>query len=114
MANEVTHARGDCPHCGKPAGLRWWSLLPSNNRKRSFKCQSCQRSYDASDVSKMASIFGGLAGMGPGIFLFGRILQAGGGHSAASVIVATAVVTACFALGAIILGWLTLRLVPKP
>ena len=112
MPADVTRARGACPHCGKPAGLRWWSLLPSNQRNRSFKCQSCQQLYDVSDGSKMASILGGLIGIGPGALMFGRILHAEG-RSAASMIEATAFVAGSFALGSVLFGWLTLRLVPK-
>jgi hypothetical protein len=110
--NEPAKRRDSCPHCGKPVGLRWWLLLPSNNRNRKLKCQSCGGLYDVSDNSKMASIFGGLIGIGPGVLLLGRVTQRGG-HSAASVIAGTVVAAACFALVSVIAGRLTLSLVRK-
>src|SRR5689334_2374825 len=83
-----SRSRRSCPHCGKPPGLRWTALLPSNTRERAFSCLVCGGRYDTADVSKMASIFGGLLGIGPGIFLLGVVLR---GHqkSAAAILVGT-------------------------
>lgn len=108
----ATHGRA-CPHCGKPAGIRWTALLPSNARDRSFACKACGGRYDVSDVCKMASIFGGLLGLGPGIYLFGQLARGRGG-SALTAIVGTAAVVLLFGIGSLGLAWVTLRLVPKP
>lgn len=88
------------------------ALLPSNARNRAYTCVSCGGKFDTSDGSKMASIFGGLLGLGPGVLLFGRIAK-GGGSSAAIAVAGTAVVIVSFGLASICLAWLTLRLVPK-
>ena len=87
--------------------------MPSNTRNRVIKCQACDGGYDLSDNCKIAGLLGGLVGMGPSIFLFGRIVAAGHG-SAPSVVAGTATVIAGFALGSILLTWITLALVPKP
>lgn len=65
-----------------------------------------------SDVSKMASIFGGLLGIGPGIYLLGKLVK---GHtgSALAIGAGTLVVVAAFGIGSISLAWLTLRLAAK-
>lgn len=104
--------RGSCPHCGKPAGLRWWHLLPSSDRRRVLKCTSCGGTFDLSDGAKVASMMGGFLGMAPSIFLFGRIAAAGHG-SKASIVLATAVVAGGFGLGSMLVAWISLRLVPK-
>jgi predicted RNA-binding Zn-ribbon protein involved in translation (DUF1610 family) len=113
MAPEPASKGNACPHCGKPVPVRWSSLLPSNNRNRSYKCPSCGGLYDLSDGSKMASIMGGLVGMGPGVLIFGRVARAGG-NSKISIVLATAAVLAFFSLGAIVAGRLALGLVRKP
>ena len=58
-----------CPHCGKPVGLRWWTLLPSTDRRRRLKCQACGKLYDLSDNSKISAMMGGMAGMGLTVLL---------------------------------------------
>ena len=83
-------------------------MLPSNNRDRVFACRACGGRYDLSDISKMASIFGGLIGIGPGIYLLGWMVK-GHGHSAVAVGGGTLLVVLAFGLGSIGLGWLTLR-----
>ena len=106
-------ARGSCPRCGKPPGLRWTHFLPSNTRGRVLKCGACGGGYDLSDGCRIAGLMGGLLGLGPSILLFGRIV--GVGHaSTPSVVAATAVVIAGFAVGSALLTWVTLRLVPRP
>jgi hypothetical protein len=109
MPNEAPRSGRRCPHCGKPPGLRWSALLPSNSRDRSFTCLACGGRYDTSDLSKMASIFGGLLGIGPGIYVLG-ILVKGHGGSALAVGAGTLVVVAAFAIASISFAWLTLRL----
>jgi uncharacterized protein (DUF983 family) len=101
-----------CPHCGKPPGLRWYHLLPSNNRHRVLKCGACGGDYDLSDGAKIASMMGGFLGMGPAIVVFGKIARAGHGSAAASV-AGTLIVAAAFALGSMLVATLALRLVPK-
>ena len=105
-------SRRRCPHCGKPPGLRWTALLPSNDRNRAYSCLVCGGRYDTADVSKMAAIFGGLLGIGPGVYLLGLLVR---GHhkSAAAVLVGTVAVVVAFAAGALALGWLMLRLEAK-
>lgn len=112
MFNEAPRSGRRCPHCGKAPGLRWSALLPSNTRDRSFVCLVCGGRYDMSDVSKMASIFGGLLGIGPGIYLLGKLVK---GHtgSALAIGAGTLVVVAAFGIGSISLAWLTLRLAAK-
>ena len=112
MVTENPSSRDACPHCGKPAGVRWSHLLPTNARNRAFKCQSCGGLYDLSDKCRIASLIGGLAGMFPAILLLGRIVQAGNG-SKWSVIAGTAVVALAFGAMSIAVGALTLRLQPK-
>jgi hypothetical protein len=104
--------RGSCPHCGKPAGLRWWNLLPSSDRRRLLKCPSCGGTFDLSDGAKVASMLGGFLGMGPAILLLGRITAAGHG-SKPSIILGTLVVAGGFAFGSMLVTWISLRLVPK-
>jgi len=106
-------SRSSCPRCGKPPGLRWTYFLPSNTRGRVIKCDACGGGYDLSDNCKMLGLLGGLLGLGPAILLFGRIVAAGHG-SAPSVIAGTGVVIAGFALGSMLLTWISLGLVPKP
>jgi hypothetical protein len=101
-----------CPHCGKSPGLVWWALLPSNSRTRVLTCKACGGKFDLSDTAKMASIFGGLLGIGPGIYLFGHLLRVGG-RSALMTIAGTGMVVVAFVLGASLLTFLTLRLVVK-
>jgi hypothetical protein len=105
--------RASCPRCGKPPGLRWTYLLPSNARGRVLKCRACDGGYDLSDGCRIAGLMGGLLGLGPSILLLGRIVAAGHG-SAPSVIAGVAVVIGGFAFGSLLLTWVTLRLVPKP
>lgn len=114
MANDQSPVTGNrCPHCGKPPGLRFWHLLPSSTRERKIRCRACQGLFDVADGSRMASVLGGLAGMAPAVFfLFAPIVKAGGG-SRLSMLAGSAVVAACFGLGSIIFGRLTLRLVPR-
>jgi hypothetical protein len=113
MSSEtVERTRYSCPRCGKPAGLRWWYLLPSSDRHRLLKCQSCLGTFDLSDGSKMAAMMGGLLGMGPAILLFGRIAKAGHG-SAGAIVVGTIVVASAFGAGSMLLAWIFLRLEPK-
>jgi hypothetical protein len=113
MADASSKTGSACPHCGKPVRVRWASLLPSNNRKRSFKCESCGGLYDLSDGSKVASILGGLLALGPGVLLFAKITR---GHTSSSIGVAlgTLVIMAVFAAGSILAGRLALGLVRKP
>ena len=101
-----------CPHCGKPPGLRWYHLLPSNNRNRVLKCVACGGAYDVSDGAKIAAMIGGFLGMGPAILLFGKIARAGHG-SAAATLGGTIIVAAAFALGSVLVASLALSLVPK-
>jgi hypothetical protein len=91
--------------------VRWTSLLPSNNRNRSFKCESCGGRYDVSDGSKVASILGGLVALGPGVLLFGKVTHGG---SRISVVLGTVVIIAVFAAGSVLAGRLALGLVRKP
>jgi uncharacterized protein (DUF983 family) len=112
MASENPSRRDACPHCGKPAGIRFRDLLPSNARNRAFKCRSCGGLYDLSDTCRIASMLGGLASMFPAIFLFGRIVKAGNGSKWA-VVAGTAVLIVLFGVASIVVGTLTLRLQPK-
>jgi hypothetical protein len=112
MPNEASGSGRRCPHCGNPPGLRWSALLPSNSRDRSYTCLVCGGRYDTSDMSKMASIFGGLLGIGPGIYVLG-ILVKGHSGSALAVGAGTLMVVAAFGLGSISLAWLALRLEAK-
>ena len=109
---DAGRSKRTCPHCGKPPGLRWSALLPSNTRDRSYSCLVCGGRYDTADISKMAAIFGGLLGVGPGIYLMGLIVR---GHhkSAAAVLAGTVAVVLTFGVGALALGWLMLRLEAK-
>jgi hypothetical protein len=93
--------------------VRWTNLLPSNNRKRSFKCESCGQKYDLSDGSKTASILGGVLSMGPGVLIMGRITRGQGG-SPTSLLIGTAAIIAVFALVSVVAGRLALGLVRKP
>lgn len=86
--------------------------MPSGVRNRAFKCRSCGGLYDLSDTCRIASMMGGLAGMFPAIFLFGRIVKAGSG-SRWAVLAGTLVVALGFGLVSIVFGVLTLRLQPK-
>lgn len=89
-------------------------MLPSTDRRRQLKCQDCGRRYDLSDACKVSSIMGGIAGMGLAVLvLFGRIVQAGQG-SKLYIGLATIVVVLGFALGAMALARITLRLESKP
>ena len=113
MASEPKPSRRlACPHCGKPPRLRWWYLLPTNNSRRVLTCAQCNGGYDLSDSSKVASIMGGLLGLGPAVLLLGKIVKYGHG-SKVWVVVATAAAAALFMTGSVLLGWLTARLVPK-
>ena len=60
----------------------------------------------------MASIFGGLLGVGPGIYLLGAVVK-GHSRSAVAVGLGTLLVLAAFMVGSIGLAWLTLRLEAK-
>jgi hypothetical protein len=109
----ASSARRDaCPHCGQPAGVKWRHLLPSGARNRAFKCQACGGLYDLSDNCRMASVIGGLLGMGPAILVFGRIVKAGG-NSRLSVLLGTVFVAMSFFVVSIIFARLALRLQPK-
>jgi hypothetical protein len=112
MSESAGSSKRACPHCGKPPGLRWYHLLPSNNRNRVLKCVACSRPYDLSDGAKIASMMGGFLGMGPAILLFGKIARAGHG-SAAATLGGTLVVALAFALGSMLVATLAMRLVPK-
>jgi hypothetical protein len=92
--------------------VRWSSLLPSNNRNRSYTCGACGGRYDLSDGSKVASILGGVLGLGPGVLLFGAVTRGQGG-SKSSVLMGTIAIVAVFALGSIVSGRLALGLVRK-
>jgi hypothetical protein len=105
-------ARHACPHCGKPPGLRWWTLLPSSNARRVLTCLQCRGKYDLSDASKIASIFGGLLGLGPAIFILGKLVRHGHG-AAVWTLAGTVAAGATFMAGSLLLAWITLRLVPK-
>jgi hypothetical protein len=113
MVDATTTKGNTCPHCGKPVRVRWASLLPSNNRKRAFKCESCGQLYDLSDGSKVASILGGVLALGPGVLLFGKITKGHGGSSL-SMGLGTLAIILVFAAGSILAGRLTLGLVRKP
>jgi uncharacterized protein (DUF983 family) len=113
MANEDrSSTRNTCPHCGKPPGLRFWYLLPSGNSRRVLACAACGGTYDLSDASKMASIMGGLLGIGPGIYALGKIVKLGHG-SVIYTVAGTAIAAAFFMTGSLLLAWITQRLVPK-
>lgn len=105
-------ARTACPHCGKPPGLRWWNLLPSNNARRVLTCVHCGGKHDLSDASKTASIMGALLATGPAILLLGKVVKYGHGQ-AVWVVAGTAAAAAVFMAGSLLLAWITLRLVPK-
>jgi hypothetical protein len=112
-SDQSRQPRDACPHCGKSTGLRWWHLLPSGNRHRRIRCGSCQGYFDVADKSRMASILGGMAGMALALFfLFAPIVKAGGGSRLAAL-EGTVAVVVLFGVGSVLLGWLTLRLVPK-
>jgi uncharacterized protein (DUF983 family) len=114
VANEQPAAsRIACPHCGKPPGLRWWYLLPTNNPKRVFTCAQCGGKYDLSDPSKMAAIMGVLLGGGPAIVVVGKISQYGHGQ-AIWIVLGTAAAAAVFLSIAVLVSRLALRLVAKP
>jgi hypothetical protein len=110
---EEARSKDSCPHCGKPAGLRWWDLLPSGARHRTLKCQACGGGYDLSDGSKMAAMIGGLVALGPAILLFGRIIKAGHG-SKLYLVAATVLVVLAFGLASLALARITMRLDRKP
>jgi uncharacterized protein (DUF983 family) len=112
MNEPPPNARTDCPHCGKKTGMRFWYLLPSGSSRRVLKCEHCGGKYDLSDASKMASIMGGLLGIGPGIYALGKIVQAGHG-SAAYTVVGTVVAAASFMAGSLLFASITRRFVPK-
>jgi hypothetical protein len=79
-----------------------------------LKCQACNRLYDLSDSCKMSSMMAGLCGMGLAVLLlFGRIVSAGHG-SKLYIGAATVVVALAFALSAMAVGRITLRLEPRP
>jgi hypothetical protein len=77
-----------------------------------LKCARCGAGYDLSDGSKVASVMGALLGVGPGIYVLGKIVRMKPG-SPLYTIVGTAAAASLFALGSLLLGWLTRRLVPK-
>ena len=105
-----TGSRDSCPHCGKPVGLSWWTLLPSSDRRRMLKCQACGRQYDLSDASKVAGMMGGIVGMGLAVLLlFGRIVAAGHGAKL-YLCAATVVVALAFFLPAVIVARIALGL----
>lgn len=113
MATEARpSARNACPHCGKPPGLRFWHLLPSGSSRRVLTCVHCGGKYDLSDTSKMASIMGGLLGIGPGIYALGTIVKHGHG-SAVNTVAGTATAAAFFMAGSLFFAWITQRLVSK-
>jgi hypothetical protein len=87
-------------------------MLPSNARGRSFKCQACGGRYDLSDNSRIASLLAGMLSLGPGVFLFGRIVKAGGGSKPA-VVAGTACIALLFAVVTVAVAWATLRLEQK-
>lgn len=88
--------------------------MPSSDRRRKLKCQACGKQYDLSDSCKMATMMGGMVGMGLTVLLlFGRIIKAGHG-SKLYIGAATIVVMLGFGLGALALARLTLRLEPRP
>jgi high-affinity Fe2+/Pb2+ permease len=88
--------------------------LPSSDRRRQLKCQACGKGYDLSDACKVSSMLGGLGGMGLTIILFfGRIVKAGQG-SKLYIGFGTIAVVLGFALGAMALARITLRLEPRP
>jgi hypothetical protein len=106
--------RDACPRCGKPSGVTFWHLMPSNQRNRTLTCKACGGHYDLSDHSKMASILGALAGMAVGmVFPFQWIVKAGHG-SKLSAFSGISVAAVCVGLGAAIAARLALRLVSKP
>ena len=102
----------DCPHCGKPPGLRWSYLLPSGNRKRVFTCTQCGGKYDLSDGAKIASIMGALLGGWPAIMAVGKIAHYGGG-GAAWILLGTAAAAGIFIGVTVLVARLALRLVAK-
>jgi hypothetical protein len=78
-----------------------------------LSCVHCGGRYDLADTSKMASIFGALLGLGPGVYLLGKIVQFG--HGAAPYkIIGTLACLSLFLILSIAAGALTLRLVAKP
>ena len=113
MPNEKRPAAvTDCPHCGKPTGLRWSYLLPSGNRSRVFTCAKCGRKYDLSDNAKIASILGALLGSWPAIMVVGKIVTHGGGERV-WIVLGTAAAAAVWLGVTLLVARLALRLVAK-
>ncbi|HSU39328.1 MAG TPA: hypothetical protein VLJ38_07165 [Polyangiaceae bacterium] len=113
MGENSSAPRTACPHCKQRAGVRFWYLLPSSNSRRVLTCVHCGGHYDLADGSKMASIFGALLGLGPGVYLLGKIVQFG--HNATPYkILGTVACFSLFVVLSMVAGALTLRLVAKP
>ena len=65
------------------------------------------------DTTKMASIFGALLGLGPGVYLLGKIVQVGHGAPAYKII-GTVACLSLFLIVSTAAAALTLKLVAKP
>lgn len=101
-----------CPHCGKPPGLRWWHMLPTNNPRRVLTCVQCGGKYDLSDASKTVAIMGALLGVGPAIVVVGKVAQYGHGQAVWAAL-GTAAGAAVFIGVILLIGRITARLVAK-
>jgi hypothetical protein len=110
--SQSSKSRTSCPRCGKDVGLHWKTLLPSNSRARSFKCEACGGGYDLSDNTRVASLLAGILSFGPGVLLFGSVVKAGG-HSKVAVVAGTACIAALFVVVSLVVAWATLRLQQK-
>lgn len=115
MSNTTTtRARDACPHCGRPARLSWWNLLPSRDNNRVLTCQACSGHFDLSNACKMRSILGGMLGMALAMaFPFQWLVRAGQG-SKGSVVAGIAVAAASICVAAVGVARLTLELEAKP
>ncbi len=110
----MTPAKDDCPHCGKPVGMSWWTLLPSRDNHRILTCKACGRHFDLANASKMAGAMGGMLGMALGVLLpFGWIVRAGHG-SKLFIVAGVIAVAACLCLGSMGLARVLLRLEARP
>ena len=109
----TTPSKDSCPHCGRTAGLDWWSLLPSRDNNRVLTCRSCGGHFDLANNCKMASIVGGMLGMAVGMFLpFQWIVRAGHG-SKFSVLEGIVAAALTIGLASTTAARLTLRLEAK-
>jgi hypothetical protein len=110
----TTRARDACPHCGRPAGLSFWNLLPSRDNNRFLVCKACSGHYDLTNGCKMKSILSGMVGMALAMmFPFQWIVRAGHA-SKGSVAAGVAVAALSIFLASAGVARLTLELETKP